>query len=629
MTQLVLSILIIGFANFADQGQFSGGSGTIMDPYEIATLEQLQEIHNHTSEHFIQISDIDASDADNLNEGHGFIPIGNGKDLFTGTFDGNNFHISNLSIHREKEDTVGLFGKVDKGAVIKNVTLVEVTVEGNNRVGGLIGSNQGEVQNSSVEGNISGNHSVGGLIGSNSGTIQASCTRGRVISHGDWVGGLIGSNSGAIYDSCSEADVSGNDAIGGLIGINSGAVHDSYTTGQVQGSAGVGGLIGSNEGDIQDSYAEGEITGFSFFIGGLIGRNRGGDVRNSYALGYIMGPSEVGGLIGTGTGNSAVSNSYALGNVYGRREIGGFIGLMEGNSIVSNSYSAGYVSGRSNVGGFAGLKEAAIASSYWDMISSGQSNGIGTGDSDGLTGLITEEMTGDTAVHSMNEIDFNDVWIVVEGSGHVSYPFLQSNQQDPPPLFVFPPVVELLMPEDKAGHVEIAPVFKWTKAGTFVTYQFQIATDSDFQERVADSAGIRKTEFHFPDSLDHSMIYFWRIRGVNILGTGDWSDVYSFTTALPAGVEPGTIPVPFTLKQNYPNPFNPATLIRFAIPEPAHVQLVVYNTIGQRITTLVDDIRSEGWHEATFDAAGLSSGLYLYRIEAGVHAETRHMMLLK
>lgn len=89
------------------------------------------------------------------------------------------------------------------------------------------------------------------------------------------------------------------------------------------------------------------------------------------------------------------------------------------------------------------------------------------------------------------------------------------------------------------------------------------------------------------------------------------------------------IPNEFVLEQNYPNPFNPSTQIRFSIPEHSHVNLSVYNLLGQHITTLVNENRNPGWYDVTFDASGLSSGMFIYRIEARNHVETRHMMFVK
>ncbi len=89
------------------------------------------------------------------------------------------------------------------------------------------------------------------------------------------------------------------------------------------------------------------------------------------------------------------------------------------------------------------------------------------------------------------------------------------------------------------------------------------------------------------------------------------------------------LPSSFDLRQNYPNPFNPSTIISFSIPKSSHVTLTVFNLLGQKIKTLVDQEKSAGTYNVNFDAKGLSSGIYFYRIKAGDYYRVRKMLLLK
>ncbi len=88
-------------------------------------------------------------------------------------------------------------------------------------------------------------------------------------------------------------------------------------------------------------------------------------------------------------------------------------------------------------------------------------------------------------------------------------------------------------------------------------------------------------------------------------------------------------PNQFRLQQNYPNPFNPTTNIKYEIPEASTVSLTVYNMLGQRVATLVNDRKSAGFHEVNFDASKLASGSYIYRLQAGEKVLTQRMMLIK
>ncbi len=85
----------------------------------------------------------------------------------------------------------------------------------------------------------------------------------------------------------------------------------------------------------------------------------------------------------------------------------------------------------------------------------------------------------------------------------------------------------------------------------------------------------------------------------------------------------------FALEQNYPNPFNPTTTISYAIPVDADVSLGVYNMLGQKVAQLIDERMEAGYHDVTFDASGLSSGVYFYCLQAGKLTTTRKVVVMK
>ena len=89
------------------------------------------------------------------------------------------------------------------------------------------------------------------------------------------------------------------------------------------------------------------------------------------------------------------------------------------------------------------------------------------------------------------------------------------------------------------------------------------------------------------------------------------------------------IPSAFSLAQNYPNPFNPSTTISFSLTEPSRVRLDVFNVTGARVATLVDREMTAGEHSVAFNARGLSSGVYFYRLQAGDKTQMKKMILLR
>ena len=90
-----------------------------------------------------------------------------------------------------------------------------------------------------------------------------------------------------------------------------------------------------------------------------------------------------------------------------------------------------------------------------------------------------------------------------------------------------------------------------------------------------------------------------------------------------------TVPENFKLFQNYPNPFNPVTTIKYSLSREAYVSLKVYNSLGNEITTLVDQKQEPGIYTTDFDGSEVSSGVYYVQMKAGKYVNVKKMILLK
>ncbi|HSW53578.1 MAG TPA: T9SS type A sorting domain-containing protein [Ignavibacteriaceae bacterium] len=107
------------------------------------------------------------------------------------------------------------------------------------------------------------------------------------------------------------------------------------------------------------------------------------------------------------------------------------------------------------------------------------------------------------------------------------------------------------------------------------------------------------------------------------------ADEFDGTAIVNVAEESVTPPTEFVLNQNYPNPFNPSTAIRYSIPTSGFVTIKVYDILGNEIATLVNEEKTAGNYEVNFDASGLASGMYLYRLQTDSFVETKKMVLLK
>jgi hypothetical protein len=120
------------------------------------------------------------------------------------------------------------------------------------------------------------------------------------------------------------------------------------------------------------------------------------------------------------------------------------------------------------------------------------------------------------------------------------------------------------------------------------------------------------------------------VQGVNtLIEAGFLADALVRKVATSVLDRGGVAPKDYALSQNYPNPFNPSTNIKFELPKSSDVKLSVYDVLGREVSVLVNERRNAGVHEVKFDAAGLSSGVYFYRMQAGSFVVTKKLLLIR
>jgi len=285
LTIPLLASLAICFFSLPAQAQYEGGTGTAGNPYLINTAEQMNQIGTNPGDwnkHFELTADMDMSGIAGTDY--------NIIETFTGTFDGNDFRISNFSLTSTRQERTGLFGTVS--GTIKDLGLLKPNIFAEGR-------------------------DVGSLIGYlNQGTITNCYAKGAVVSGGNYVGGLVGSNAGRITNCCSTGSVSGNEYVGGLVGlVGDGKVTRCYSRAGVSGNRNVGGLVGktNNEAsEVKHCYSTGSVDGGinGINVGRLAGQVERGNTYQCYSAGSVSGSQYTGGLVGYSRALGRVARSF-------------------------------------------------------------------------------------------------------------------------------------------------------------------------------------------------------------------------------------------------------------------------------------------------------------------------------
>jgi len=190
-----------------------------------------------------------------------------------------------------------------------------------------------------------------------------------------------------------------------------------------------------------------------------------------------------------------------------------------------------------------------------------------------------------------------------------------------------PSQVQLVSPSD-LGNVKVPFVIRWSATQPPSTrYSLEVSVDSLFSIRSVDSTltDTSKTEASLPFGR-----YWWRVSGGNIEAWGQVSETRSFIVGdLAVDGHGEVIPQSYVLTQNYPNPFNPTTNIDFGLPRAGHVLLEVFDILGGRVAILANGTLQPGMYQVQFDARGLTSGIYFYRLTTPEGSLLRKMLVVK
>jgi hypothetical protein len=427
---------------------YAGGSGEPDDPYRIDTAEQFIAIAHRPADFdksFALTADLDFNDVDS----NDVLPIGLEHLAFSGEFDGRSHSLSNVEILRPDANCVGVFGVVGPSDVFPQGQTIDYEIGDDDDYSWGYGQRGSRIDQSAVPATttsirrlhlrdvtIAGQQYVGGVIGLGQATLEDCSMSGQVTGQ-SLVGGLIGRPMRGALSRCSaDAQVTGEFAVGGLIGSTwpgrGSALEDCRAAGVVRGQLCTGGLIGhsySGEDSICRCSAACDVRG-RYVTGGCFGSVVGSTVAMSIARGEVTGKSWMGGFAGQVL-YADVVDCYCIADVAGQKGVGGFIGWCREERI-ARCYAAASVNAFARldcppVGGFIGhggstspqcVDTCVVVAEgcFWDSELAGPVTAIGNcaASIPFIQGLTTAQMQT-TSPFIAAGWDLENVWTICEG----------------------------------------------------------------------------------------------------------------------------------------------------------------------------------------------------------------------
>ncbi len=206
----------------------------------------------------------------------------------------------------------------------------------------------------------------------------------------------------------------------------------------------------------------------------------------------------------------------------------------------------------------------------------------------------------------------------------------------------YAPSTELALPVTMsafAGKMDLSASgvkLEWKTLSEVNNYGFTVQRKGENAEEFADLEGafiegkgttLDPQSYSYLDRTVNQGTWDYRLKQQDLDGTVQFSQSVRVVVTVTDVAE--TTPKVFDLSQNYPNPFNPTTMIEFALPKESRITLAVYNLLGQRVATLVEEFRPAGYYAVPFNAGNLASGLYIYKLTADQTSFVRKMMVVK
>ena len=652
------------------------GEGTQSNPYQITTLEDLYWIsqkvnsgHTFVDTFFTQTQDIDASTTNLMNDGKGWLPIGNDAYKFSGTYSGNHHTINGLYINRSSTNYLGLFGHTE-GASIENIGLRAVEITGYGFIGGLVGINShSTITNSYAEGSLNGSgYYTGGLIGYNRYSTVSNSYSGCKVGGLNHVGGFIGYATVSKISNCyniGSVDVTNNYA-GGFVGYNNETdISSSYSVGSVSGNSNVGGFIGFEEGGstVANSFWDTETSGLETSAGG-VGKTTAkmrslATFTDTDSLGldlawdFLDNPND-----DAGNDDHWGFNNVITGYPYLAWQRSHMATILSGNTA-QHMFPAAGIALQFTIGNTSDIElnitridsmpsiVGSLPSGVLNLSQRYWSATVDSGLADGTYNIIIDisglnGIDNCTNLNVLKRADSSSAWLDVETlSGTLVYDcpntitvigltgfsdFVIGGGSDNP------------LPVELAGFSGSS-----TSSGIELTWQTQTETNNagfilqrngveiaHYQNTDALNGQGTTSEEHAYTFIDADVsleeTYTYELISVDYSGIKHSYDK-TIEVRVTEAIEPQK-PYEYALHQNYPNPFNPATIISFMMKKAGVASLKVYDVLGRMV--LSKSIEAErGPNVYNFNGQNYSSGVYFYQLNAEGFSKTLKMMLVK